>query len=109
MTYQGYTARVEFDPRDNLFVGHVLGIIDRISFHGSSVDDLRDDFHQAIDFYLETSPTPQAPSAARLTLDLTPDLHCAVMIAADVAGESLDRWATEVLRRAALDVSAASA
>jgi predicted HicB family RNase H-like nuclease len=26
MNYKGYTARIEFDERDNLFVGHVLGL-----------------------------------------------------------------------------------
>ncbi len=34
MTYKGYTARVEYDPRDDIFVGRVLGIQDRITFHG---------------------------------------------------------------------------
>jgi predicted HicB family RNase H-like nuclease len=24
MTYKGYKARIEFDPRDNIFVGQVL-------------------------------------------------------------------------------------
>lgn len=32
MTYKGYTARVEFDPRDNIFVGLVLSIEDTITF-----------------------------------------------------------------------------
>ena len=26
MTYKGYTARVEYDERDHLFVGRILGI-----------------------------------------------------------------------------------
>jgi len=26
MTYQGYTARIEYDERDQLFVGRVLGL-----------------------------------------------------------------------------------
>lgn len=25
MTHKGYTARIEFDERDNIFVGRVLG------------------------------------------------------------------------------------
>ena len=31
MTYKGYTARIDFDDRDNIFVGRVLGIEDVIS------------------------------------------------------------------------------
>ena len=34
MTHKGYTARVEYDERDNLFVGRILGIRNIISFHG---------------------------------------------------------------------------
>ncbi|MGS0744300.1 hypothetical protein ACVBEF_21205 [Glaciimonas sp. GG7] len=40
MIYTGYTARIEFDPRDNIFVGRVLGITDSISFHAETVADL---------------------------------------------------------------------
>ena len=36
MTYKGYTARVEYDERDNIFVGRVLGIRTIISFHGKT-------------------------------------------------------------------------
>jgi predicted HicB family RNase H-like nuclease len=29
MSYQVYLARIEHDPRDNIVVGHVLGLSDR--------------------------------------------------------------------------------
>jgi len=48
MNYLGYIARVEFDPRDEIFVGRLLGIADSISFHGATVTELTDDFHQGI-------------------------------------------------------------
>ena len=31
MTYRGYTARIEFDERDDLFWGKVLGLPDTVS------------------------------------------------------------------------------
>ena len=34
MTYKGYTARIEFDSRDDIFWGKVLGIADSITFEG---------------------------------------------------------------------------
>jgi len=49
MTYKGYTARIEFDERDNIFIGKVIGIADSISFHGETVKELREDFQAAID------------------------------------------------------------
>lgn len=52
MLYKGYTARVEYDECDNLFVGRILGIRNIISFHGETVMQLRAEFEHAIGDYL---------------------------------------------------------
>jgi predicted HicB family RNase H-like nuclease len=105
MTYKGYFARVEFDPRENIFVGRVLGVSDRISFHGKTVTELTDDFHQAVDHYLEdcakTGRDPQKPASGKLMLRIRPEVHAAVGIAAAAAGKSINQWVDEVLERAA--------
>lgn len=49
MSYKNYTARIEFDERDNIFVGRVLGLDSIVSFHGESVAELRQTFEAAID------------------------------------------------------------
>lgn len=36
MQHKGYTASIEHDERDNIFVGRVLGIQAVISFHGQT-------------------------------------------------------------------------
>lgn len=105
MNYNGYLARIEYDPRDNIFVGHVLGVSDRISFHGESVAELTEDFHRAVDHYLEdcakTGRTPEKPASGKLMLRIRPEVHAAVGIAAAAAGKSINQWADEVLARAA--------
>ena len=35
MTHNGYSARVEFDAANRVFVGHVAGIRDIVGFHGA--------------------------------------------------------------------------
>jgi predicted HicB family RNase H-like nuclease len=52
MTYKNYIARIEFDERDNIFVGRVLGLRSIISFHGETVSELRQTFEIAMDDYL---------------------------------------------------------
>ena len=52
MNFQGYTARVEYDERDDIFVGRVLGLRSIISFHGKTVAELRREFVAAIKDYL---------------------------------------------------------
>lgn len=54
MTYKGYMARVEFDSDDEIFVGHIAGIRDRVGFHADTVADLKEAFCEAVDDYLET-------------------------------------------------------
>lgn len=105
MTYKGYTARVEFDPRDNIFWGKVLGIIDSITFEGETVADLTQDFHNAIDHYLKDSEATgrpaQKPASGKLMLRVPPEVHGSALIAAQAAGKSLNQWAAEVLANAA--------
>ena len=52
MSHKGYTARVEYDERDNIFVGRILGIRSIISFHGETVAELRAEFEHAVKDYL---------------------------------------------------------
>lgn len=51
MTHSGYTARIEFDERDNIFVGRILGLRSIISFHGETVGQLRREFASAVKDY----------------------------------------------------------
>ena len=68
MTYKGYTARVEFDERDNIFVGRVLGVKAIIDIHGETVAELRADFKAAIDVLLDDC---KARGGARLMAPCT--------------------------------------
>ena len=107
MTYEGYTARVEFDERDNIFVGRVLGLRGIISFHGETVKQLRAQFKAAIKDYLsecaEQGIAPEKPASGRLLLRVPPEIHTRALIAAQAKGKSLNQWATEALQRAVAD------
>ena len=52
--YEGYSAVIEFDAEDEIFVGHVAGIADLIGFHAETVTDLETAFHEAVDDYIRT-------------------------------------------------------
>jgi predicted HicB family RNase H-like nuclease len=79
MTYKGYTARVEFDERDAIFAGRLLGITDVIGFHGETVAELTAAFHEAVDDYLElcakVGKSPLKPASGNLMLRVPPDVH----------------------------------
>jgi predicted HicB family RNase H-like nuclease len=105
MNHKGYTARVEYDERDSLFVGRVLGLHTIISFHGETVAELRSAFETAIEEFLqdcrEQGIRPEKPASGKLMLRVPPEVHGAALVAAQAAGKSLNQWATEVLEEAA--------
>lgn len=104
MFYKGYNARIEFDDEDRIFVGHLAGIRDIVSFHGSSVDELEAAFHEAVDDYLahcaKLNLSPNKPFSGRMLLRVPPEVHARVSAAAQVAGISLNQWATQALEQA---------
>ena len=104
MIYKGYMARIEFDPRDSIFFGKVLGIEDSITFHGDTVEDLIADFHAAIDHYIAdcsaTGRKPLKPASGKLMLRVSPEIHAKAITVAKASGKSLNQWAVEVLDKA---------
>ncbi len=104
MTYKGHAARIEFDERDEIFVGRILGIHTLISFHGETVAQLRSEFETAIDDFLseckQLGVKPEKPASGKLLLRVPPEVHGAALVAAQASGKSLNQWATEVLQNA---------
>ncbi len=105
MTYKGQTARVDFDERDDIFVGHLLGITDVVGFHADTVHGLRAAFAEAVDDYIDTcakiGKAVEKPASGKLMLRVPPEVHSAALIAAKGSGTSLNQWAAKVLGEAA--------
>lgn len=104
MSHKGYTARVGYDERDDIFVGRVLGLRSIISFHGKTVAELRREFAAAVKDYLtnceEEGVTPEKPASGKLLLRVPSEVHSKALIKAQSMGKSLNQWATEALERA---------
>lgn len=105
MSYRGYSARVDFDGEDEIFVGRIAGVSDVVGFHADTVESLKAAFHEAVDDYLETcariGKSPQKPYSGKLMLRVDPKVHADAVRAAELAGTSLNAWSEEALRRAA--------
>ena len=55
--YKGYVGSVEYSESDKLFFGKVQGIRSLISYEGADIKKLIQDFHGAVDDYLESETT----------------------------------------------------
>ena len=105
MEYRGYLAYVEFDDEADLFHGEVINIRDVITFQGKSVDELRQAFEDSVEDYLEfcaeRQEKPEEPFSGRFTVQLSPEQHRRIVLAAEKAGKRIDSWVADVLGQAA--------
>ena len=79
MEYKGYIGSVEFSESDELFFGKVLGIRALISYEGSNAKELIEDFHEAVDAYLEMCQEmevePEKAYKGSFNIRISPELH----------------------------------
>ena len=104
LSYKNYSANIEFDSDDRIFVGHLTGITDIVSFHGESVSELMKAFEAAVDGYIALSEKhgvkPQKPYSGKLLLRISPEIHAKVARTAEASGKSINAWVTDVLKAA---------
>ena len=105
LEYKGYSARVELDPDDDCFVGHLAGINDVVGFHGSTVGEIKSPFHAAVEDYVEAcrkaGKQPERPYSGKVMFRISPETHARAALAAELSGKSLNQWAEDVLAKAA--------
>jgi predicted HicB family RNase H-like nuclease len=53
MIYKGYSGSVTFDDEAGILFGTVTNIDDIVTFHGESVQEVRQAFRDSVDAYLE--------------------------------------------------------
>ncbi len=104
MRYRGYTASIQYDDEDQEFFGDVVDLRDTITFSGSSVAELRDAFHAAVDDYIEfceqRGEAPEKPYSGRFVLRIEPSLHRRASVAAEVQRVSLNAFVEDAIERA---------
>ncbi len=102
MEYKGYIGSIEFSVDDGVFYGKVQGIRSLISYEGTTAKELVEDFHGAVDEYLETCATegtePEVAYKGSLNVRLGGDLHRRAAIYAISHQQSLNSFIEEAVR-----------
>ena len=80
MKYKGYWAEIKYSDEDECFCGYIEGLKDDcISFEGTTVKELKKDFKDAIEDYLETckqiNKMPEKHCKGSLNVRLGVELH----------------------------------
>ena len=80
MKYKGYWAEIKYSDEDECFCGVIEGLKNTsISFEGETVKELKKDFKDAIDHYIEvckeTNTEPEKQAKGSLNVRLGVELH----------------------------------
>lgn len=96
LKYKGFIGSVSFSEEDQVFFGKLEGIDGLVNFEGSSVNELTDAFHEAVDDYLayceEEGIEAHKSYSGSLNVRLTPDVHSRVAYLAKQAGVSINSF-----------------
>jgi predicted HicB family RNase H-like nuclease len=102
MTVDGYQAKIEYDEELNLFRGEVLGLNGGADFYGKNPKELRTEFKQSLQVFLEVCREkgiePRRHFSGRFNLRISPELHEKLAIAAQAQGKSINTLAQEALQ-----------
>lgn len=101
--YKGYVGSVEFSEEDGIFYGKVMGIRSLISYEGENAQELLDDFHGAVDDYLEACEAegkePEVAFKGSFNIRLSPELHKRIYIYSAAHQISMNKYIEEVLEK----------
>ena len=102
MEYKGYIGSVEFSEEDEVFFGKILGIRALISYEGTSAKELVEDFHGAVDSYLElcneTGVKPERAYKGSFNIRISPELHKQIAVCAMSQQVSLNSFVERALQ-----------
>ena len=83
LEYKGYKGSVEYSKDDNCLFGKVHGLSkELITYEGQTLDELRKDFEEGIESYLDYCKAegidPAKPYSGKLNLRMPSELHSRV-------------------------------
>jgi predicted HicB family RNase H-like nuclease len=103
MRYKGFLGSVYFSPEDDRFHGRIEGIDDLVSFEGRSVEELKRNFKEAVEDYLELCRTAGKDLSrsyqGSFNVRISPDLHKRAVRKSLSEGISLNRLVRRALEK----------
>ena len=109
MKYKGYRAVISYDSEDNIFWGQVFGIKDTLGFHGTSIKELEESFHNSIDNYIEIcekyGKKPEKEYTGTFNVRTSPTIHEKAAEYAAIHGCTLNQVVVMAMERAGLSLN----
>jgi len=101
LEYKGYRGTVAYSAEDDCLFGQVIGIADSISYEGTDITGLKQDFKASVDDYLKLCARihkePQKSYKGSFNIRITPELHRKLDLIAQSSNQTLNAVVTEAL------------
>ncbi|SFS92225.1 Predicted nuclease of the RNAse H fold, HicB family [Succinivibrio dextrinosolvens] len=100
LKYKNYLGSIEYNLKDKVLFGKLLFIDDLISYEGETINELENNFKDAVEDYLQTcaelGKKPQKSYSGSFNIRTTPLIHHRLSYFAKVRGVSLNKLVTEI-------------
>lgn len=94
LEYKGYHTKIEFDSESLVVRGKIEGINDYVDFESSDLTNIEEEFHAAVDEYLEfckeVGKEPDKEYKGTFNIRITPELHKKLAVIAMINGDTLN-------------------
>ena len=106
LEYKDYIGSIEFSEEDGVFFGKVMGIRSLISYEGTNAKELIEDFHGAVDDYLEICKdkgvAPEKSYKGSFNVRVSPELHKLAALYAAENQTTLNSFVEDAIKNALL-------
>ena len=97
LEYKGYYGNIEYSKDEKYFYGKVLGMTkDSITYEGDTIDELENDFKNAIESYLEGCKElgirPRKGYNGVLNIRIPSEIHSRIALYAENHGTSINAF-----------------
>lgn len=103
MRLNGFEAKIAYDSELDLFRGEILGLSGGADFYGRSPEELRIEFKNSLDIYLqvcaEKGIEPRRSYSGKFNLRISPQLHEKLAISAETKGTSVNQLVQDALTK----------
>ena len=103
LTYKGYHGTVDYSLEDDILYGKIMDVNSSISYEGNTLDELKQDFKNAIDDYLnmckEHNVCPEKPYSGSFNVRINPELHHKLSIFAKANNMSINASVNKAIEK----------
>ncbi len=101
--YNGYIGSIEYSSEDKCFFGKLEMIDDLVTFEANSADELENNFHTAVDEYIQTCKElgreAQKTYKGVFNVRIDPELHKKIYKEALKTGMSMNSFVQKALQK----------